>query len=214
MSTHTAPPPSASAPPGGAEGAAPAAHLDAPAAHLDPAGFAFARSAWLPVSPERVYDLVSEVSHIGLWSPNASRVRYDDGAGPRPGAWFGGHNRGGGREWDSRSQVLTARPGAEFAYVVGGTADGIVRWRWTMRADGPGSLVTQHWQLLRMDPVLGATRREVEALRDAMAASAETTLTALAKWLHTTPHTTSRTTTGAGTTTDGKDAADVTDVIA
>ncbi|GLY50343.1 hypothetical protein Lesp01_39990 [Lentzea sp. NBRC 102530] len=151
---------------------------------LDPAPFGFRRSTWVPVPPARLYEIVSDVSRIGLWSPTASEVSYDDGAGPRPGAWFSGHNKRGERAWVSRSQVLTARPGAEFAFVVGGLDEGIVRWRWTFHADGAGSVVTQEWQLLRMDPLLGATHGEVVGLRDEMVASVETTLIALAKWLH------------------------------
>ncbi|SES32170.1 SRPBCC family protein [Lentzea albida] len=155
-----------------------------PVMDLDPADFGFRRRAWVPVPPARLYDIVSDVSLIGRWSPSASEVAYDDGAGPEPGAWFSGHNRRGDRTWVSRSQVLEARPGAEFSFVVGGLDDGIVRWRWTMHEDGDGSVVTQEWQLLRMDPVLGATRRDVEALRDEMETSVESTLVSLAKWLH------------------------------
>jgi hypothetical protein len=155
-----------------------------PATALDPAAFAFTRRVWVPASPQEVYDLVSDVSRIGQWSPTASQVRYDDGAGPVPGAWFGGHNRRGDREWDTRSQVLTADPPGEFSFVVGGIGDGIVRWRWLLRADHPGTIVAQEWQLLRMDPVLGTSRQEVTRLRDDMALSAERTLLALARWLH------------------------------
>ncbi|MFD4636022.1 SRPBCC family protein [Lentzea sp. NPDC058436] len=151
---------------------------------LDPAEFGFRRRAWVPVPPERLYEIISDVSLIGLWSPSASEVAYDDGAGPKPGAWFSGHNRRGEREWVSRSQVLAARPGAEFSFVVGGLDDGIVRWRWTMHVDGDGSVVTQEWQLLRMDPVLGTTRHDVEALRNDMETSVESTLVSLARWLH------------------------------
>ncbi|VVJ17815.1 Uncharacterised protein [Amycolatopsis camponoti] len=151
---------------------------------LDPASFAFARRVWVPAPPQTVYDLVSDVTKIELWSPTASRVRYDEGTGAVPGAWFGGHNRRGEREWDTRSQVLTADAPSEFTFVVGGLDDGIVRWRWLIEGAGPGSVVTQEWRLLRMDPVLGSTAREVAGLRDDMAASAETTLLALARWLH------------------------------
>lgn len=46
---------------------------------------------------------------------------------------------------------------------------------------GPANL---EWRLLRMDPVLGTSYREVARLRDDMALSAETTLLGLARWLH------------------------------
>jgi hypothetical protein len=75
---------------------------------------------------------------IATWSPNASDVGYDDGAGPHAGAWFSGRNNKGDKEWTSRSQVVEAQPGARFAFVVGGADDGIVRWTWTLRPEGDG----------------------------------------------------------------------------
>ncbi|MDX3659229.1 SRPBCC family protein [Streptomyces sp. ID05-26A] len=141
---------------------------------------AFTRHAWVDAAPAEVYRLVSDVSAIGRWSPNASDVVYDEGAGPEVGAWFSGHNRKGDKEWTSRSQVVRAEPGAAFAFVVGGAADGIVEWSWTLRAQGRGTVARQSWRLLRTDPVLGP---DLIGLRDYMAASAETTLTALAEWV-------------------------------
>ncbi len=146
-------------------------------------GFAFTRSAWVDATPARVYDLISDVSAIGRWSPTASAVSYDDGHGPWPGAWFSGANRRADREWTTRSQVERADPGRAFSFVVGGTEDGIVRWAWDFRARGRGTLARQSWQLLRFDPVLGRTRPDLEALREYMAASVETTLAALAQWV-------------------------------
>lgn len=155
-----------------------------PVTELDPAEFGFTRRVWVSTPPQAVYDLVSDVAKIELWSPTASHVRYDEGADAMPGAWFGGHNRRGEREWDSRSQVLTADAPTEFAYVVGGLDDGIVRWRWLIQGSGGGSVVAQEWQLLRMDPVLGSNRLEVTELQNEMALSVEETLVALARWLH------------------------------
>ncbi|MFE9997469.1 SRPBCC family protein [Streptomyces avermitilis] len=150
---------------------------------LDAADYAFTRSAWVEATPAAVYDLISDVSRIGTWSPSADEAAYDDGAGPWTGAWFQGRNHQGDREWTTRSQIVDARPGDTFAFVVGALDDGIVEWRWTFRADGPGTVVQQSWQLLRLDPVLGETRTELDALRDHMAADVEHTLIALARWL-------------------------------
>ncbi|WP_394617131.1 SRPBCC family protein [Lentzea sp. JNUCC 0626] len=146
---------------------------------LDPSDFTFTRHAWIDAVPADVYRLISDVSAISRWSPNASDVAFDEGSGPEAGAWFSGRNRRDGNEWTTRSQVVKAEPGAVFAYVV----DGIVEWSWTFQARDGGTVAEQSWRLLRMDPVLGASRADVEALRDYMAASAETTLTALADWV-------------------------------
>ncbi|WP_245815855.1 SRPBCC family protein [Lentzea albidocapillata] len=150
---------------------------------IDLTELTFTRQAWVDASPADVYRLVSDVSAISRWSLNASAVAYDDGAGPEVGAWFSGHNRKDGKEWTTRSQVVKADPGAAFAFVVGGAEDGIVEWSWTLRDQGRGTVAEQSWRLLRTDPVLGRTRADLVALRDYMAVSAETTLTALAEWV-------------------------------
>jgi hypothetical protein len=141
--------------------------------------FRFTRKAWIAAAPSKVYDLVSDVSMIGTWSPSASRVSYDEGAGPRPGSWFNGRNERGGKEWTSRSQVLQAQPGEEFAFVV----DGLVQWTWTFQPLGTGTVVQQSWQLLSLDPVLGSTRADLDALLAHMADSVESTLVSLARWV-------------------------------
>jgi hypothetical protein len=148
-----------------------------------PSDFTFARRTWVHACPTTVYDLISDVSMIATWSPDASDVAYDDGAGPHAGAWFSGRNNKGDKEWTSRSQVVEAQPGARFAFVVGGADDGIVRWTWTLRPEGDGTEVRQEWRILRTDPVLGDTRADVETLRDYMITSVETTLVSLARWI-------------------------------
>ncbi|MFI2350718.1 SRPBCC family protein [Streptomyces sp. NPDC019443] len=148
---------------------------------LDASGFA--RRGWVDATPARVYDLVSDVSAIGRWSPNATDVTFDQGAGPWVGAWSSGRNRKDGREWTTRSQVVRADPGGAFTFVVGGAEDGIVQWSWTFHPQGRGTVVEQSWQLLRLDPVLGTTRSDLDALRDYMTNSVEATLISLAQWI-------------------------------
>ena len=150
---------------------------------MNPADFTFTRRAWVDATPADVYRLVSDVSSISRWSPNASDVAFDEGAGPEAGAWFSGRNRRDGKEWGTRSQVVRAEPGAAFVFVVGGAENGIVEWSWTLHARGRGSVVEQSWRLLRLDPVLPSTPVELTALRDYMANSAETTLASLAEWV-------------------------------
>ncbi|MEU5771511.1 SRPBCC family protein [Streptomyces asoensis] len=165
--------------PTGSEPAVPAEGF----AGLDAADFAFTRRAWVDAAPLRVYDLISDVSGIGRWSPNADDVAFDPQDGPRAGAWFSGRNRKDGREWTSRSQIVRADPGTAFGFVVGGAENGIVHWEWTLTPRGRGTVVQQSWRLLRLDPVLGTTRTDLDALGRYMSDSVETTLTALAQWL-------------------------------
>ncbi|QJT06280.1 SRPBCC family protein [Streptomyces asoensis] len=150
-----------------------------PLSALEAADYAFTRSAWIATTPAVAFGLISDVSMIGTWSPSASDVAYEEGGGPWPGSWFRGRNRSGDREWASRSQVVESVPGSVFAFVV----DDLVRWRWSLRAEGAGTVVEQSWQLLRLEPVLGNTREDLETLRDHMAASAEQTLVSLSRWV-------------------------------
>jgi len=160
-----------------------------PLAGLDLTSFAFTRRCWVNATPDSLYRLISDVALIETWSPSASAVSYAPGDGPWVGARFSGRNRRDGRDWVTRSEVVQADPGAAFAFVVGGADHGIVRWSWHFREQGNGSIVQQSWQLLRTDPVLGDTPEDIEALRDYMADSAESTLVALAEWIagHATP---------------------------
>ncbi|MEU2072456.1 SRPBCC family protein [Streptomyces anulatus] len=151
---------------------------------LDVSGYGITRRAWVATDPERAYDLLSAVSNISLWSPNAIRAQYEEDAGARAGAWFRGRNQRGGNEWDSRSQVRKAERGTEFTYtVLGSVPVPIVRWRWTFTPDRSGTLLAQTWQLLEADPVLGSTYADLDALRDATAKGMEDTLVALAGWI-------------------------------
>ncbi len=106
-----------------------------------------AYSQWVVVhaSPEAVYDLVSDVTRTGRWSPVCTACWWDEGAGPRAGSWFTGRNEVRGRRWETRSQVVAAERGREFAFVVGGT---YVRWGFTMAAVPEGTRLTESWQFL------------------------------------------------------------------
>jgi hypothetical protein len=149
---------------------------------VDVEAYSFARVTWVAATPAAVYDLISDVSRIAAWSPNADDVAYDDGAGAWVGAWFSGRNRKAEATWTTRSQVSHAEPGSAFGFVVGGLENGIVGWLWTFSPSGTGCEVRQEWRLLRTDPVLGSSRADLDNLRDYMADSVENTLVALARW--------------------------------
>ena len=89
-------------------------------------------------SPERIYDLVSDLPRMGEWSPECEQVEWTDGSTPpRWGARFIGHNRGGPfrlMRWSRRGRVLAAARGREFAFVTeeGGRESTV--WRLPLRA--------------------------------------------------------------------------------
>jgi hypothetical protein len=92
-----------------------------------------------------VYDMVSDVTRMGEWSPTCKACWWDEGDGPWIGSWFTGRNETPERVWQTRSKVLTANRGEEFAFAVGGSR---VRWGYTFAPDATGTTLTESWQLL------------------------------------------------------------------
>jgi Polyketide cyclase / dehydrase and lipid transport len=130
----------------------------------------FSDSVLVNRSPDEVYALVSDVTRMGQWSPTCKACWWDEGGGPEVGSWFTGRNETSegrseatgeivsARTWETRSQVVAADPGREFAWEVN---DGWVHWGFTLEpAEGPeGSSeaagktsqrtrLTQNWRFL------------------------------------------------------------------
>jgi hypothetical protein len=105
----------------------------------------YSESVVVARSPEDLYDMVSDVTRMGEWSPVCTTCWWDDGQGPRPGAWFTGRNELPDRTWETRSQVVAADRGREFAFVVGGSW---ARWGYTFTAVTGGTQVTESWEFL------------------------------------------------------------------
>jgi hypothetical protein len=119
----------------------------------------FAHSIHVARDPGAMYELVSDITRMGQWSPVCKACWWDEGAAARVGAWFTGRNESPAgrseatgevvpagrseatgevvpaRTWETRSQVVAADPGREFAWEVN---HGWVRWGFTLEeADGP-----------------------------------------------------------------------------
>ena len=96
------------------------------------------------VPPDDLYEMVSDVTRMGEWSPVCRECWWDEGAGPHVGAWFTGRNETPERTWETRSQVVAAEPGRRFG--VGGQQRlGVLglhlrtRWRGQPCSPSPGS---------------------------------------------------------------------------
>lgn len=108
-------------------------------------GLTYEDSIVIAASPRDVYDMVSDITRMGEWSPVCRACWWDEGAGPKVGAWFTGRNEVPGRTWETRSEVVAADRGREFAFVVGGN---LVRWRYSFAPVDGGTKVTESWELL------------------------------------------------------------------
>ena len=115
----------------------------------------FADSILVARAPDDVYEMVSDVTRMGEWSPVCRACWWDEGDGPHVGAWFTGRNETAERTWETRSQVVTAGasgatgeggvPGREFAWEVN---DGRVRWGFRFDAEHGGTRLTEFWAFL------------------------------------------------------------------
>jgi hypothetical protein len=107
--------------------------------------------------PDVVYDLITDITRMGEWSPECYRCEWLDGAtAAAPGARFRGYNRLGLLRWQRTVVIDTADRGREFAFttVNEGAGREETRWRYTMEplssgASGPaGTLLTESFQFL------------------------------------------------------------------
>ena len=100
---------------------------------------------------DRVWDLVSDVTRIGEFSPETFEGEWlDDATGPRPGARFRGHVKRNGRGpvyWTTCT-VTAAEPGREFAFSVAGLGGATANtWSYSLEPAGDGTDVTESFAL-------------------------------------------------------------------
>ena len=101
--------------------------------------------------PEVVYDLITDVTRMGEWSPECYRCEWLDGAtAAAPGARFRGYNRVGRLTWERTAIVDTAERGREFSFTTINDRAGRqeTRWRYAMRPAQDGTLLTEAFQFL------------------------------------------------------------------
>src|SRR3954452_15579109 len=100
-------------------------------------------------SPLRVYELVSDVTRMGEWSPECRGGEWLHGqTGPAVGAEFRGHNQLGPRRWSTTSRVTAADPAREFAFSVIVRGREATRWRYRFDTIGAETAVTESFEYL------------------------------------------------------------------
>ena len=101
-----------------------------------------------PVSaaPQVVWELISDVTRMGEWSPETTGARWTGGAtGPATGAKFRGSNANGWRRWSTSCTVTDCEPGATFAFRVTAGPLAVATWRYDIEATREGCRVTETW---------------------------------------------------------------------
>lgn len=101
--------------------------------------------------PARVYELVTDLSNMGRWSPECHRCEWIDGAsGPAVGARFKGWNKRGVMRWSTVSTVVTADAPSHFAWEV---KQSRMRWGYRFEPSGDGTKVTEYRDELAIKPL-------------------------------------------------------------
>jgi Polyketide cyclase / dehydrase and lipid transport len=129
----------------------------------------YSESIVIARSPESLYDMVSDATRMGAWSPVCKACWWDDGAAPQAGAWFTGRNELPARTWETRSRVIVADRGREFAFAVNGSW---ARWGYTFTPVDGGTEVTESWEFLP-DGISGFRERFGDDAPAQMASRAE-----------------------------------------
>jgi uncharacterized protein YndB with AHSA1/START domain len=101
--------------------------------------------------PQRVWELVSDVTKIGRYSPETFEAEWIEGAtGPAVGARFRGHVKRNGKGpiyWTTCS-VTACEPGREFEFGVGSKGKTPLNvWRYDLKPAGNGTDVTESFRL-------------------------------------------------------------------
>lgn len=119
-------------------------------------------------SADVLYDMVSDITRMGEWSPEASGGRWADDATGSVGDWFTGSNETPARSWERECQVAAAQPGADFTFVVGGLEASWTWWSYEFAEQPDGTTtVTERWWIINKSPAMAAASPEQFAGRAA-----------------------------------------------
>jgi uncharacterized protein YndB with AHSA1/START domain len=138
----------------------------------------------IDAAPEHVYELISDVTRMGEWSPECVRCVWQDGAtGPAAGARFRGSNRQGLLKWSTTAEIVAADPGREFAFTTKTGKRDSTRWRYVLTAAGEGTDLTESYESVYMPAMvkLGERlfmRNREQQLEDGMRTTLERVKTA------------------------------------
>jgi uncharacterized protein YndB with AHSA1/START domain len=109
-------------------------------------------SAHIDAPPERVYEIVTDITQMGRLSPECVGGRWlGDATGPAVGARFKGTNKRGIARWSTTNEVVEADTGRAFSFE---TQQSGARWTYRFEPEGSGTLVTESRELFKERPVV------------------------------------------------------------
>ena len=107
-------------------------------------------SVWMDASPDEVWDLVSDVTRIGEFSPETFEARWTRGStGPEVGAYFKGHvkRNGVGPTYWTLCRVTRCETEKVFEFAVGTDGMNVNNWGYRLEPKDGGTLVTEYFRL-------------------------------------------------------------------
>lgn len=134
---------------------------------LDTTSWELTASITVDASPWHVYDLISDITRMGEWSPECLGGAWVSGTAGEAGARFQGYNQDGPAAWTSESQVIEAAKPHRFGFSVlrfrpggpgdsgdwvGGSEVGDMTWTFEIASNGSGCVLTQHHALRAISP--------------------------------------------------------------
>jgi Polyketide cyclase / dehydrase and lipid transport len=101
--------------------------------------------------PERLWELIADVTRMGEWSPVCRRCEWIDGyAEAEVGARFIGHNRQGPVRWSRVCEITTSDEGRAFSFRTFFQGTESTRWRYRFDPTPTGTRVTESYEVVSM----------------------------------------------------------------
>jgi hypothetical protein len=101
------------------------------------------------VSPEVAYDVVSDVTRTGEWSPECVKVEWTE-AGKR----FVGHNKDGSREWTMECVVDESSRPTAFSFHTERDGQPRTKWGYRFAAVDGGTEITEWYERVANTPLV------------------------------------------------------------
>jgi hypothetical protein len=102
-------------------------------------------STSIEAPPEKIYALVSDLTRMGEWSPEAVGGKWVGGTGPAPGVKFKGNNAHGSKKWSTVVEVTEASEPKRFAFATKVGPIVVAEWAYSIESSDAGCTVTESW---------------------------------------------------------------------
>ena len=103
------------------------------------------RSIEIAAPPEVVYDLVSDITRTGEWSPECRSCEWVDEPG-QEGSRFKGRNRSGPARWTTTAKVLVADRPRTFRFATLFKDGDATRWTYEVEPHSVGTRLTESFE--------------------------------------------------------------------